>query len=274
MGFTIGGMRDIRELRLATRRPRRQGQDRVPVTPTARAAAGTAVAEYTGLWGWDVVPGVRAQPSGKAAGPPECSCARRGCAAPGAHPLDPPVPSGAVIPAGSTLEQALTVWDEVTARAPGATVLLPTGRRFDVLEVPEHAARHAVLRVERMALPLGPVVLAPHGRAWFFVAPGGAAELPELLHRGGWDSARLDLRGLGPGAHITAPPSEHGGLGPVRWLRPPGLETAVSPPQARLLLGTLAYVCHRSPHEGHAGQGMSVKERPSGAASRGSRRPS
>ncbi|NEC24472.1 DNA primase, partial [Streptomyces parvus] len=29
-------------------------------------------------------------------------------------------------------------------------------------------------------------------------------------------------------------------------LRPPVLDTAAAPPQARLLLGTLAYVCHRS----------------------------
>ncbi|NEB56279.1 DNA primase, partial [Streptomyces griseus] len=32
----------------------------------------------------------------------------------------------------------------------------------------------------------------------------------------------------------------------VRWLRPPLLDTAAAPPRARLLLGTLAYVCHRS----------------------------
>lgn len=61
----------------------------------------------------------------------------------------------------------------------------------------------------------------------------------------GWDDADLDLRALGPGSYITAPPSDLGGLGPVRWLRPPVPDTAVAPPQARLLLGTLAYICHR-----------------------------
>ncbi|NDZ98281.1 DNA primase, partial [Streptomyces sp. SID10116] len=45
----------------------------------------------------------------------------------------------------------------------------------------------------------------------------------------------------------TAPPSDRGGLGPVRWLRAPALDSATNPPQARLLLGTLAYVAHRSP---------------------------
>ncbi|MGG8405814.1 bifunctional DNA primase/polymerase, partial [Streptomyces sp. 12297] len=28
-------------------------------------------------------------------------------------------------------------------------------------------------------------------------------------------------------------------------LRPPALDSAGDPPQARLLLGTLAYICHR-----------------------------
>ena len=74
-----------------------------------------------------------------------------------------------------------------------------------------------------------------------------AAERPDLLYRRGWDDpSALDLRALGPGTHITAPPSDRGGLGPVRWLRPPSLDTATRPPAARLLLGTLAYVAHRS----------------------------
>jgi hypothetical protein len=129
---------------------------------------------------------------------------------------------------------------------PGASALLPTGRAFDVIEVAETAGHRALVRLERMGLPLGPVAVTPQGRAWFLVAPGAAAELPELLYRMGWDDARLDLRGLGAGEYITAPPSDLAGLGPVRWLRPPTLEAAGRPPHARLLLGTLAYVSHRS----------------------------
>ncbi|PWS43638.1 DNA primase, partial [Streptomyces sp. ZEA17I] len=45
MGFTIGG---IREKRSGVRR-------------RGRGAEATAVAEYTGLWGWTVVPGTRAR---------------------------------------------------------------------------------------------------------------------------------------------------------------------------------------------------------------------
>ncbi|OEV08319.1 bifunctional DNA primase/polymerase-like protein [Streptomyces sp. Amel2xB2] len=229
MGFTLGtigglgGRRDLHPLRPGARR--RQ-----------RASAATALAEYTGLWGWPVVPGARAVRA--VGGRTECSCGAAVCPAPGAHPLD----ASLEVPAGATLDEAGEAW----ARVPGAAMLLPTGRCFDVLDVGEAAGHHALVRLERMGLPLGPVALAPHGRMWFFVAPGAAAELPELLYRMGWDDARLDLRGLGEGAHVTAPPSDLGGLGPVRWLRPPTLKDAARPPQARLLLGTLAYVCHRS----------------------------
>ncbi|MEU8569927.1 bifunctional DNA primase/polymerase [Streptomyces pathocidini] len=220
MGFTIGGIRDKRS------GSRRRG----------RASECTAVAEYTGLWGWDVVPGARAR-RGPDGGASECSCGRSNCPSPGAHPLG----FAPEVQAGATLEKVTKAWSEV----PGAAVLLPVGRAFDVIEVAEPAGRRALVRLERMGLPLGPVAGTPHGRAQFLVAPGGAAELPSLLYRMGWDDAGLDLHGLGPGSHITAPPSDLAGLGPVRWLRPPTLDTAGRPPQARLLLGTLAYVTHR-----------------------------
>lgn len=192
----------------------------------------TAVAEYTGLWGWAVVPGARAQDG-------RCSCGRADCAAPGAHPLD----FAPEIAAGATLDEVTEAWSQV----PGASVMLPVGRAFDVIEVAEAAGRRALVRLERMGLPLGPVTATPDGRTHFFVAPGAAAELPQLLYRMGWDDTGLDLHGLGPGAHITAPPSDRAGLGPVRWLRSPDPESVTGPPHARLLLGTLAYVAHRSP---------------------------
>ncbi|MEV5725627.1 bifunctional DNA primase/polymerase [Streptomyces pharetrae] len=218
MGFTIGSSRGIRDIRTGARR-------------RGRSSECTAVAEYTGLWGWDVVPGARA-----AAG--LCSCGRPDCRAPGAHPLH----FAPRVPAGATLDQVTDAW----AQFPGAAVMLPVGRAFDVIEVAEPAGWHALVRLERMGLPLGPVTATPDGRAQFFVAPGAAAELPALLYRMGWDDPTLDLRGLGPGTYITAPPSDRGGLGPVRWLRSPALDSASRPPEARLLLGTLAYVAHRS----------------------------
>ncbi|AKZ58381.1 hypothetical protein SAM23877_5336 [Streptomyces ambofaciens ATCC 23877] len=221
MGFTIGigstrGMRDIRS------GARRRG----------RASECTVVAEFTGLWGWDVVPGARAAADA-------CSCGRGNCPTPGAHPLD----FAPEVPAGATLDEVSEAW----AQYPGASVMLPVGRTFDVIEVAEPAGVRALARLERMGLPLGPVAVTPQGRALFFVAPGAAAELPRLLYRMGWDDpSALDLRGLGRGTYVTAPPSDRAGLGPVRWLRPPALDSATRPPAARLLLGTLAYVAHRS----------------------------
>ncbi|MET9294557.1 bifunctional DNA primase/polymerase [Streptomyces sp. NPDC003077] len=220
MGFTIGGIRDMRS---GTRR-------------RVRSMESTAVAEYTCLWGWDVVPGARATRGGD--GGRTCSCGTADCPSPGAHPLD----FARELPAGATLEEVTAAW----ARTPGAAVLLPVGRSFDLLDVPEPAGRSALPRLERMGLPLGPVAATPTGRALFFVAPGAAADLPGLLYRMGWDDAALDLASRGPGDHLTAPPSDFAGLGPMRWLRPPTLDTAGRPPQARLLLGTLAYVCHRA----------------------------
>ncbi|MBW1598169.1 bifunctional DNA primase/polymerase [Streptomyces sp. JJ38] len=228
MGFTIGGIRELRELRLAARRGRRPGR------PRGSDPVGTAVAEYTGLWGWDVVPGARAV---RGVGGPECSCGSRACPAPGAHPLD----AGLEVPAGATLDEAGRAW----ARVPGAALLLPTGRAFDVVEVPEEAGRRALVRLERMGAPLGPVALAPHGHAWFLVAPGASVELPELLRRSGGGREGLGLSCLGSGGYITAPPSDVGGMGPVRWLRPPTLESAGRPPEARLLLSTLLRLSRR-----------------------------
>ncbi|MGW3421863.1 bifunctional DNA primase/polymerase [Streptomyces phaeochromogenes] len=215
MGFTIGGIREIRS------GSRRRG----------RSSECTAVAEFAGLWGWDVAPGART-----AAG--TCSCGLADCPAPGAHPLD----FAPVVPAGATLGEVTRAWGEF----PGAAVMLPVGRAFDIIEVAEPAGRRALVRLERMGLPVGPVAATPDGRAHFFVAPGAADELPELLYRMGWDDAALDLHGLGAGAYITAPPSDRAGLGPVHWLRSPALDSATKPPAARLLLGTLAYVAHRS----------------------------
>ncbi|MFD9906877.1 bifunctional DNA primase/polymerase [Streptomyces sp. NPDC059063] len=218
------GVKDDRECREARAAARRRGR--------AIASECTAVAEYTGLWGWAAVPGARAQDG-------RCSCGAADCRAPGAHPLD----FAPELPAGATLDEVTDAW----AQFPGAAVMLPVGRAFDVIEVAETAGRRALVRLERMGLPLGPVTATPDGRTHFLVAPGAAAELPQLLYRMGWDDAALDLGALGPGTHITAPPSDRGGLGPVRWLRAPDPDSATSPPHARLLLGTLAYVAHRSP---------------------------
>jgi Bifunctional DNA primase/polymerase, N-terminal len=239
MVFTIGSMREMRAHRFGMR-----NAARIAVLPGARtgarrrthASACTSVAQYTGVFGWAVVPGARAARGGTA-----CSCGDARCDRPGAHPLS----FAEEVPAGASAEQASQAW----AQVPGAAVLLPAGRSFDVIDVAAEPGHRALARLERMGLRVGPVLQTPDGRAQFFVAPGAAAELPALLYRMGWDDARLDLRCLGSGEHVTAPPSDHGGLGPVRWLREPrpaGRDGRPKPPEARLLLGTLAYVSHRA----------------------------
>lgn len=235
MVFTIGSTHEMRQRRTGVRTAARvaaMASVRTVARRRAHAAVCGSVAQYAGRCGWAVVPGTRAERGGGA-----CSCGDRTCAEPGTHPLA----AGAEVPAGAGPEQAAAVWDQV----PGASVLLPAGRSFDVIDVAEGPGRLALVRLERMGLHLGPVLLTPSGRAQFFVAPGAAAELPDLLYRMGWDDARLDLRCLGPGDHVAAPPSDFAGLGPMRWLREPPPDSVPQPPEARLLLGTLAYVTHR-----------------------------
>jgi hypothetical protein len=197
-----------------------------------RVTVCAAVAEYTRLWGWEVVPGAHVARGGR------CSCGDAGCLAPGAHPLA----GAARIAPGAAVDEVRAAWQ----RHPGAAALLPMGRVADAIDVSERAGCLAMVRLERMGIRLGPVLGTPHGRALFFVAPGAADVLPELLYKMGWDDAELDLRSLGAGDHVAAPPSDLGTLGPVRWLRPPTAGTAEHPPEARLLLGTLAYACHRT----------------------------
>jgi hypothetical protein len=246
MVFTIGSMRQMRvgrtEERAAARfaafaaDPGAAPGVRTGARRWTRASVSTVVAEYTALCGWAVAPGARATRGGGA-----CSCGDAGCERPGAHPLS----FAEEVPAGAGPHEAARAW----AQVPGAAVLLPTGRTFDVIDVTEASGRRALARLERMGLHLGPVLVTPAGRAQFFVAPGAAQELPQLLYRMGWDGAELDLRCLGPGEHVTAPPSDAGGLGPARWLREPrpGVRSPMpQPPEARLLLGTLAYVSHRA----------------------------
>ncbi|MER7847191.1 bifunctional DNA primase/polymerase [Kitasatospora sp. NPDC096077] len=189
-----------------------------------KVTASQAAAEYTGRWGWTVATG---DPATGTTTPTRCPCGAQRCAAPGLHPVP-----GA----------------ESRAAAPGAegSVLFPTGRAFDVLDVPEPAGLQALVRLERMGTQIGPVLAPPTGRLQFLVAAGTARRLPDLLYRMGWDDAALDLSCHGEGSYVAAPPTVLGELGPVRWLRRPTRDNAGCPPEARLLLGTLAYACHRS----------------------------
>ncbi|MFI6985051.1 bifunctional DNA primase/polymerase [Embleya sp. NPDC050154] len=198
-----------------------------------RAALWQAVAEFAEERGWPVAQGAHLVRDGRGT---HCSCGRVTCAAPGMHPADPRWSERATA-SPAAVRYLWSQW-------PDSTVVVPTGRVFDAISVPRQAGTRALVRLERMGTPLGPVLATPTGRVAFLVAPGAAAELPHLLYQMGWDDAVLDLRCHGEGDYVFAPPSPMGMLGPVEWIRPPESGDPALP-EARLLLGTLAYACHR-----------------------------
>ncbi|MEU1539484.1 bifunctional DNA primase/polymerase [Actinacidiphila glaucinigra] len=199
---------------------------------------------------WDVLPGAwlveHAYPSGASGVPgipgasgrggPRCSCGDTACPAPGAHPSGP----GWVGEASGSGPAVRRMWQ----RQPHASVLLPTGRTFDAIDVPEDAGCLALARMERMELPLGPVLGTPSRRMIFFVLPGAAAKVPDLLRRLGWAPSSLDLVVRGDGDWVPAPPTRLGTGGVVQWVRQP---TALNRwlPDTEELISPLAYACGR-----------------------------
>lgn len=182
---------------------------------------------------WDVFPGTWLTAAG---GTQHCSCGDPACAAPGAHPARD---DWAAQSTGSA-SGARRMWQQ----QPTASVLLPTGRTFDALDVPETAGFLALARMERMELTLGPVTRAPDRRMRFFVLPGAAVKVPELVRRLGWPPLGLDLRVLGEGAYVAAPPTRFGAHGAVQWAcRPTPANRWL--PDAEELTPALAYACGR-----------------------------
>ena len=149
-----------------------------------------------------------------------CSCDRIGCPAPGAHPIS----AAWQIEASCDPAEVSRWWRD----RPEASIILVTGRVFDVLDVP---ARAGSLALERMAAKavMGPVALSADNRALFFAATRGApADEDE------WWSCHLDCEpdsfapvtglrwhcrdsyvvapartGRRPGAHWIRDPREH-----------------------------------------------------------------
>ncbi|MFF5886162.1 bifunctional DNA primase/polymerase [Streptomyces sp. NPDC012589] len=197
---------------------------------------------------WDVFPGTWLEPVG---GVQRCSCGDAACPAPGAHPDGPDWADRAT----GSATAARRMWQE----RPTASVLLPTGRTFDAISVPETAGFLALARMERMELTLGPVTLTPHRRMEFFVLPGAAAKVPELVRTLGWPPASLDLTVLGEGAWVAAPPTRFGSRGAVQWAcRPTPANRWL--PDAEALISPLAYACGRD-RQG-AGQAGGASARP------------
>ncbi|MEV0989705.1 bifunctional DNA primase/polymerase [Streptomyces sp. NPDC049949] len=182
---------------------------------------------------WDVFAGTWLE---SADGREVCSCGTQDCPAPGAHPT---VKDWAALATGSAV-QVRRIW----AKRPEASILLPTGRTFDALDVPDSAGFLALARLERMERTLGPVALTPDHRMLFFVLPGAGAKVPDLVRKLGWSPAAIDLAARGEGEYVAAPPTRFGGRGAVQWARRPTPANRWLP-DTEELIAALAYACGR-----------------------------
>ncbi|MEN3613397.1 bifunctional DNA primase/polymerase [Plantactinospora sp. ZYX-F-223] len=136
-------------------------------------------------------------------------CGRAGCPTTGCHPaLEQWEQSATADPA-----RVATWW-----RLRPHSILLATGRAFDVLEVPAYLGRFALEQARPRlfgsisGLVRGPVAATPGGRWMFLVRPGEPLR-PELEHS-------LYVVRHGPGSWIPAPPTRLP-EGTVRWVVSP-----------------------------------------------------
>ncbi|WP_030273130.1 bifunctional DNA primase/polymerase [Streptomyces sp. NRRL B-24484] len=155
--------------------------------------------------GWPVVPGARAVRG--AFGP--CSCGEQRCPLAGAHPHDPP------LAAASTDGRMVQWWWE--HRAPGAPVLVATGRSVCGVSLPAAAGERVLRYFADLGVPVGPVLAVP-GRYVLLVAPFTLEELGGLLAERPWVPG--SLRYHGPGGYVLLPPTQTG-AGGVHWVSPP-----------------------------------------------------
>lgn len=180
----------------------------------ARERMLTAALGYAGL-GWPCVPGAHAPVGGDRA----CSCDRVGCPDPAAHPVSATWGLQASVDA-----DVLKRW---WADRPQAGIILPTGRVFDVLDIPADAGHRALARIERDDLPVGPVAAVGAERLLFFVTTRGAP-----VDEDEWWSCHLDcspedvaetpgMRWHCRDSYVVAPPTVLPYGRETTWLRPP-----------------------------------------------------
>jgi len=164
-----------------------------------------AALTFADAWRWPVLPGVAADPQGRA----RCGCPDPECTVPGAHPFDPG------LLAATTDERMVRWW---WTNRPSAPIVLATGGGAPcAVSLPAVAAAGALDALDRTGMRLGPVVASP-SRWAILVAPNSMEQLGELLYAK--DFVPGSLRFHGEGGYIALPPSGTG-QGQIRWERAP-----------------------------------------------------
>ncbi|MFD3308071.1 bifunctional DNA primase/polymerase [Streptomyces sp. NPDC058656] len=164
-----------------------------------------AALTFATAWQWPVLPGVAADPQGRA----RCACPDPECTVPGAHPFDPG------LLAATTDERMVRWW---WTNRPAAPIILATGDKAPcAVSLPALAASRALLALDHMGMRLGPVIATPTRWA-LLVKPYSLEQLGELLYA--QDHVPGSLRFHGEGGYVALPPSETG-QGRLRWERAP-----------------------------------------------------
>ncbi len=190
----------------------------------------------------------------------ECSCGQTDCRRPGIHPAAPGGVAGSRPPlaAGARPDErgvgpvttdpiVVSYW---WSKHREACIILPTGRSFDVLDVPIQAGWDALARLERAGIEVGPVA-SMNGRYHFFTQPScrESTDPDGHLWRG--------LRWHAFGGWVAAVPS----VPDSRWVREPDR----SLPLPTAVAGTLLDTCDRV----HAAWHVPVQRRAHVIAERG-----
>jgi Bifunctional DNA primase/polymerase, N-terminal len=167
-----------------------------------------------------------------------CSCDRIGCPAPGAHPISP----AWQLEASTDPAEVGRWWRE----RPQASIILVTGRVFDVLDVPAQAGSAGLARMDAAGVAPGPVAITGGDRAFFFIVTRGAPDDEDE-----WWSCHLDcepdsfalvagLRWHTRQSYVLAPPSRPGTGPAAHWIRDPASHPL---PDGLRLLEFLADAC-------------------------------
>lgn len=139
-----------------------------------------------------------------------------------------PVTTGSSTPTRDP-EQAQALWSML----PSAAVYAACGEAFDVVEADAGPGRAALSRLERLAVPVGPVLWAPEAERIGFLVQCATLGPVSALVGGGYG-----LRVLSHGELVELPGAQEAR---VRWLREPAsVGTPPALPPAHVVLGGIA----------------------------------